>query len=263
MSCPSPIDALTSASDRATHGERMAIISHTHGFIFLATAKTASSSVEASLARYLGRKDWVRLTTDIGPIDHPFLRTSGRTTSWFPKESAFKSGLSRTGLFRPLRLKKHSTAEHVLSIVGERIWDDYLTFAVERDPWDRFISLWRWRTRKDGRTVDEFLEEYEREFLHPPKRQKLSIWRTWPIYAIGDEIAVDRVVRYENLEDELAEVLAQAGVEWDHWLPRLKSKFRQTDDRVASLTASQIERIGELCDREIEANGYKAPEPTG
>jgi hypothetical protein len=248
----------------------MAIVSHTHRFIFLATNKTASSSVEASLWRYVTPRDWVRVTTDIGPIDHPFFRTAQRTTTWFPHEPAFKSGLSRTGLFQPLRLQKHSTAALVRDIVGDDRWDDYVKIVVERNPWDRFISLWRWASRHDRRSLDDFIGEAEalariappararpRRFPHTPEKHQW--WTTWPIYTIDDEIAVDHVVRYENLADDLHDALAHAGIDWDRWMPRLKSQYRPVVDRPSTLTVGQIERIGALCHREIAAHGYEPP----
>lgn len=238
----------------------MSIVSHTHQFILLTTSKTASSSVEASLARYLGRKDWVRLTSDLGAIDHPFLRTAGRTTTWLPWEKDIKRWLSRTGMFPALLLQKHASAAQVRSLVAPDVWERYTKIVVERDPWDRFLSLWRWKTRKQPRSIDEFLGEVEALAADAPNHpQRRQWWTTWPIYTIDDRIVVDIIVRYERLEDELHSALSRVGIGWDRWLPRFKSRYRQPHDRSEGLTAQQIERIAALCAKEIAANGYAPP----
>jgi hypothetical protein len=235
----------------------MTIVSHEFEFIFLKSMKTGGSSVEAALLPYLGRRDWLALTPELEPLDHPFWRTSNNSRLPIPRERRIKS---RLGLHPSWKLRKHSSAAHVREVVGETVWDRYLKFSIERDPWDRMVSLWRWRARaRPDLPFEEFLHGLESGRDDEGVRGGASSWSNWPIYAVGDEIVADRVIEYADLEAGLAEVLEAVGAPTVE-LPRLKSHTRSpglTPGRV--LTVQQVERIGVLHRREIEAFGYRAP----
>ncbi len=243
----------------------MVIVSHTHRFILLSTRKTASSSVEASLAQFVGPADWIAITKEIPRVEHPFFRCFGTSTTWVPKERELKKWLARTGMFPALQLRKHLPAAIVREIVGEDVWQSYYKFAVDRDPWDRFISLWRWRTRSNGLSLDAYLDEVEhlaREYELDPSIG--NTWSNWPVYAIGDDLAVNHVVRYERLIDDLRVVLDRLSLDWDGQLSHFKrrSSGDRSADKRAGLTQTQIDRIGQLYAREAKALGYRPPPPS-
>ncbi len=48
----------------------------------------------------------------------------------------------------------------------------------------------------------------------------------WDRYAIGENIVADRVVRYENLGPELAEVFAKIGLDKEIKLDRHRANYR-------------------------------------
>ena len=52
-------------------------------------------------------------------------------------------------------------ASRIRALVGEEVWRGYYKFAIERDPWDKAISLYFWRTRgaNPRPSLLEFLEQ--------------------------------------------------------------------------------------------------------
>lgn len=219
----------------------MTIVSHRHRLIFLKTRKTAGSSVEAWLAPHLDPEiDLAAVTADLKTLDADL-----------------------AARLQPRGLKGHAEAEAVKQRVGQDVWDGYLKIAIERSPWDRMISLWRWRRhhRNLDAALDDFLDAIE---SGDPRRQKetgAEDWSNWPIYAIGSDIVADEVVLYHQLEQDLERTLAKAGLDFDGALPRLKSGLRSAGDRPETLTSSQVERIARLFPREIEAFGFQPPVP--
>jgi predicted amidohydrolase YtcJ len=94
------------------------------------------------------------------------------------------------------------------------------------------------------------------------RQYRPASWSNWPMYADGDEIIVDVVVRYDRIVDELLPLFEELGIENVGALPRLKSGHRQHTDHTEGLTEGQIERIAELHRREIAAFGFTPPAPS-
>lgn len=93
------------------------IISNSRKFIFVHVNKTAGTSITEALAPHLAWNDVVLGSTPIGrALNQPFRE--------------------RFGLY------KHSTAREIRAVVGERVWSEYRSFAVVRDPVDRARSLY-------------------------------------------------------------------------------------------------------------------------
>src|SRR5207249_1998121 len=120
-----------------------------------------------------------------------------------------------------LRRKKfyhHMPAYVIRKRISPGIWKSYFKFCVERNPWDKVLSHYHMHAaRKSGSlTLDEYLA-----------RRKFPINYRRYTYPSGNKIIVDRVVRYENLMAELAEVFARINVPFGGTLgARAKSEYR-------------------------------------
>ncbi len=78
----------------------------------------------------------------------------------------------------------------------EDTWKNYFKFAFERHPLDRVISQYYFHNRKESRpSISEYLAEKRYQNLH-----KLGC----NLYTINDQIVIDRICFYENLEVEMA-----------------------------------------------------------
>jgi hypothetical protein len=227
------------------------IISHQHKFIFIKTRKTAGTSIELALSLWCGERDVV---TPISPEDEVTRRAS---TMGVRHPQNFKVPVFRCGAgdFRTLattrrlpRFKNHTPARDVRRRVARSVWDNYLVFAVERNPFDRLISLYHWDFRHESSrpTMAEYLAGL-------PDR----IVSNWSVYAVDDEIIVDEVVTYEDLTGGLNTIASRLGIDID--VSGLTAKASVRSDRRPYwevLDNETREIIETRCAREIEHFGY-------
>ena len=216
------------------------IVSHRWRFIFIKTTKTASTSVELALSGHLGPDD------AMGAIqEHPGQNHFASLRDYSPKDLA-KLVIRRR---RKAWLMNHSPG----ALVRDRLpaaWNDYFKFAVERNPWDRAISLYYWKNRTEKRpgSLHDFLVK-DFEALNHLKRTG------WGLYTIDGKVAVDRILRYESLDSEFALVCETLGLPLST-LPRAKGTLRtdrrdyrevmchEAQTRVASVFADEIALMG-------------------
>jgi hypothetical protein len=238
----------------------MTIVCHSRRFIFLKTRKTAGSSIELWLARYLDhRTDLIRLG-DESEQQHPDLWKKFHGLPSKIRLAAKRATL--TPIFR-----QHMPAADVRRFVGERKWRDYRKITIVRNPWDRTISAWRWSEHMTGisRSLSDFVRETEkndrlaRAVGSPRIRlRRTAKWVNWPYYAIKDEIVADEIIKYESLEADTRSIFARFGISSGD-LPRAKAGIRKPSDSLQLLTPELVERIAVLHKREIDAFGYTPP----
>ncbi len=82
----------------------------------------------------------------------------------------------------------------------------------------------------------------------------------WEMYTIDNRLAVDCVIRYEELKSEFAQLCDSLSIPWDGWLPNAKS--RQTREGVSKkrhqdfYDSESAAQIGRLYEKEIKEFGY-------
>jgi hypothetical protein len=136
----------------------------------------------------------------------------------------------------------------VRRMLGRTRFESYFSFAVERNPWDAVVSLYHWKFRdaEPGPFAEYVASEAVETFATKNQR----------IYRLDGRVAVDRVLRYESLAEELADVWSELGLPGSPELPRAKGGTRPSgasyrdyyDDpsreRVATLFAAPIAELG-------------------
>jgi Sulfotransferase family len=214
------------------------IVSHQHRFVFVKTRKTAGTSVEIALSRICGPEDVI---TRISPDDEVLRAAAGGRG---PQNSDAPP--------LPRRAYNHMPAAMVRKAVGEQTWGDYFRFAVERNPWDTVVSLyfWKFRERPGARQAPPF-----GEFVLEQSVEKLAANQR--IYRIRGEIAVDRVLRYERLDEELGEVWRHLGLPGSPELPRAKGSARPRRDYRELYDDQSKARVAELFAASIRDFGYE------
>ncbi|MEZ5856867.1 MAG: sulfotransferase family 2 domain-containing protein [Hyphomicrobiaceae bacterium] len=184
------------------------ILSHAHKFIYIKTYKTGSTSVEAALSSVCGPDDVLTEASEQlrgvrqkpaqnYRIDHPQK----------PSRPLLKRLLGRPERhYHPsVGYYEHMPGWRIRTYVGEEIWRDYYKFTFERNPWDRQVSWYHYKTKSlpDGQkpSFDAFNQDRRRAFVE-----------NWHLYTEDNTIAVDFVGRYEALEEDFAAVLAKLGL---------------------------------------------------
>jgi hypothetical protein len=186
------------------------IVSHEHKFIFVKTQKTASSSIEVALSGILGPCD---IITPANP-DLGAKRTQAVAGQNYRlvHPDVPKIPLIRRFLGRPERYYhptvgyyEHMPAWRTRRYLGEAVWSNYFKFAFERNPWDRQVSWYHYKTRgKSGRHKPTF-----DQFNRNPKKARAE---NWGLYTIDGLLAVDFLGRYETLQEDFATVLDALGL---------------------------------------------------
>jgi hypothetical protein len=225
------------------------IISHEHRFIFIKTVKTAGTSLETSISRYCGPAD---IVTPISPEDEAERKTLDVTPRNYLARRREYNLLDQFRLLVRGEPKKrfwnHITAQQVRNRVGAAIWNSYFKFTIERNPWDKTVSDFYWRTRNGGpQTMDEYFRKYQGQFKH----------YNFPRYSIGGQLAVDCIVRFESFIPDLTFALRQVGITFDGWLPRAKGSTRKDRRHYSEILSSEQSRvIAKHFAPEIELLGY-------
>jgi hypothetical protein len=131
--------------------------------------------------------------------------------------------------------------------VGEEIWDSYYKFCIERNPFDKAVSLYHWKGRKGGNlSISEFLATTPRSLSNAY------------LYMIDGKPALDRIVRFERLNDELEEVRQHIGLPEPLDLPHLKSGYRPKKSHYRDVLSAEDRALVErVCAAEIELLGYE------
>ena len=199
------------------------ILSHQYRFIFVKTLKTAGTSIEVFLSQHCGPLDVV---TPILPHVEPHR----------PR--------NHDGFFN------HIPAAAIRDRVGPEVWDGYFKFCVERNPWDKTLSHYHMTNAREGGglSLDRYLDRNDFPLNYPKYTEPGRPGR----------VIVDRVLRYERLAAELADVFGRLGVPFDGSLGvNAKSEYR-TDRRPYRevYTRPQAELVGRVFAPEIALHGY-------
>jgi Sulfotransferase family len=190
------------------------ILSHTHKFIYIKTYKTGSTSVEAALSAACGPDDV--LTEASEQLRGHRQRPAQNYRIEHPAKPV--RPLVKRLLLRPEKhyhpsvgYYEHMPAWRVKSYVTPEVWQSYFKFTFERNPWDRQVSWYHYKTKsKQPRpTFAAFNRDAKRAWVE-----------NWDLYTIDGAIAVDFLGQYERLEEGFEEVLARIGLTAKVSLPK-------------------------------------------
>ncbi len=201
------------------------ILSHQHRFIFIKTMKTAGTSIEVYLSRFCGPDDIVTPIMPQVPPHHP---------------------RNHEGYYNHMPAREVAARQ-------PRAWAEYFKFCVERNPWDKALShYFMLKNSPNHRTCDDLsLDAYLSGDGFPHNHHLYT--------DESGQLLVDRVLRYEHLATDLAEVLGQLGIPFAGELGvRAKSEWR-TDRRHYRdvLSPTQARRVASVFAREIALHGYQ------
>ena len=190
------------------------LYSNEHNFTFIKTRKTAGTSVEIALSRYCSSSS--DIVTPLVPEDERIRQE--KSGGVYPRNYKFtlldwctlpfriydERRLYRNFDIRLLKGKywNHVGGRIIKNRLGENMERSYV-FTVERDPWDKIVSLYYWLLRylnKNGAefSFDVFFDEGWVEWLSD-----------YHLYAEGGEVFVDAIIDFDFLGDGLDKVADQ------------------------------------------------------
>lgn len=226
------------------------IVSHKHRYIFIKTRKTAGTSIEIALSENCGPID---IITPLAEIDETLRSNLGYRG---PQNHELKN----KGILDSIKVLfgiknfhyNHSSAHKIKKNIGKEDFTNYLKFCVVRNPWDRVVSLYYWRIKNSefykidkNITFSKFVEITSSEILSDKH-----------IYTIDDKSAVDIFIRYENLEQELDDVLSKLRMPKAR-LPNAKSGTRVSKEHYSTLyDEGSLKKINQVCAWEIKQFNY-------
>lgn len=200
----------------------MTIVSHAHGFAFLKTIKTGSTSVEVDLSRVAGPD---AVVTPIRPAEE----------GHWPRNYLGPDGQAV--------FANHMHAARLREALGDRTFDGLFKFCVLREPVAKCLSHYHMKLRSplhnDDGNWDRSWDAYVEQGQFP---NDLNIFSA---AGPGGRVAlVDHFVAYETMARDLPPLMARLGVPGFALRARAKSAWsRDPVVQPADVTPAQRARI--------------------
>jgi len=239
------------------------IASFEKNFIFIKTKKTAGTSIEIVLSKYCGQRD---IITPISIEDELLRMRFGAFPRNFTSSKILETIHKLALLTRIKRLAtktrivcekrsiflNHMGAKEIKAKVGNDFWFHAKKVSIERHPYEKAISQAYYRLSK--------MKAYRNLVFHEIIDSLIDegAYRNFDRYSIDGAVAVDYVMRFEDLNKEMKRFARLCALPRIERLPKAKSGLR-TDTRSAFeiLSKSQKNRIQDVCKEEFELLGYE------
>lgn len=206
----------------------MTIISHRHRLVFIAVPKSASHSIRFAIRDQLGPEDEEQVALFVQRrIERPPFAAVGHG---------------------------HQLAREVREALGAERWPEYLSFAVVRNPWERFVSCVAFMMRQNRR-FEQDPRGTLRRVLDNPHNQSFVHYRPQSDFVVGDagELIVSRVCRAERLQPDFDAICAEVGLK-----PRVLGQRNASSHRPYTeyYDDELVRRVGERYREDVERFGY-------
>ncbi|MEP7184151.1 MAG: hypothetical protein ABI886_18390 [Betaproteobacteria bacterium] len=234
------------------------ILSHRHRFVFVKGRKVAGTSVEIALAAICGPDD---IVTPMSPVDEKLRVDAGHPPRNFAVRPETESDyVRRIGACTPERLHEIAMARaelrfwnHMsLAEVEGRVdspLDGYAVICVERNPYEKAISLAHWMLNapayRQGQPLKFDVGETRTALDFLIRDGAILQCRNVDRYRHANGLLAVEAMRFETLADDFAGLMKRLGVAAVPPLPHVKSgNYRARPIDVLSM--GQIASINEL-----------------
>lgn len=232
------------------------IVSHKYKFIFIKTNKTAGTSTEMSLSPICGQEDIFSIIhagykkVREGSAD---MHQARNYKGWFNPLPEIIDG-SRTPrktlseFYHRHKYMTHETAIVAKHRMPKNIWTNYYKFCIERNPFDKVVSMWKMSQSrsKSPRTLENWI------------RRGKNLPYNYHFYMDkNDNVLVNKIIRFENLNEELQMVMDHLNVPFDGLKVHALSGFRESKDYRGYYNNITRELVEELFEKELKMHDYK------
>ena len=190
------------------------IISHKYKFIFIKTRKTAGTTIEYNLSKYLGNDDIIAPSEQANYLAQNYIQQT--SLSRFFEFLKFKK-LSKNFYFE---FTDHMHAIHIKKKINNKIYQTYFKFCVEREPVDKSISYYF--MRKNSPNSNSIRKKMS--WIEFVNKKRFPVDTNF--YTHNNKLIIDKIIRYENLENELSLVLNDLGIKNFKIEKSVNNKFR-------------------------------------
>lgn len=225
-------------------------------FIFIKTRKTAGTSIEIVLSRFMTPGKSV--ITPITPEDEILRQEYGGNPPEGFKKAKFpdelKKVVDRPSLEKGFAFCNHFSYARLRKILGPEYIESFWSFGFVRNPYDRALSAYTYRSRNVEGLSSMPLEEHQQRFEAFLKDNSKS---TSTLLCSPDGGRVDTVYRYEDLESAMGTIATKLGIDPSQaWpLPMAKQQYGQAllpFPRAELLTDKAKQMIEKRCSWEFE-----------
>jgi hypothetical protein len=186
-------------------------VSHRFNCIFVHIPKTAGSSIEKFMAHAAGYERprefwdyWGKIKTE----HRDRLKLREKDVDW-ERQNRLQS------------VFHHLSARALKQIIDPELWNRYYKFAIVRNPFDRIVSFYEYhkKTGERGNTKGKGFKEW---FWHEEFAPSMIPY----LYDEKDNLLVDKLIRFEDLETGFREACNEMGVGFTK-LPHEKKSERR------------------------------------
>jgi hypothetical protein len=249
----------------------MTIVSFEHRFIFIKTKKVAGTSVEASLRSVTGPDD---IISSVTPRDEYYCAREGQFSKNYANNKADEEHYTELVLAQKFeeaiqfnrsmkkRYSSHMPARTVRRKLGRRDYSDFFKFTIERHPYSWLVSSAAYDNTayNVGTPSTMNIEQIRQSIRDRLSRRDFATTMNYHYYTIAGKLAVDRVIKYENLEEEFQDILAEVGIGVSLTLPRMKEN--PLDSSTREIITPELEAlIARKCQKVFELMGYEHMNP--
>jgi chondroitin 4-sulfotransferase 11 len=166
-----------------------------------------------------------------------------------------------------LPLKDHLTAKEIISKVGQDKWDAAYKFTVVRNPWDKVVSLYEYRRRKNKTQIDSRKIDFETwvkatygENKDPFFYNNINSFQPQVDWLKDHQgkLSFDYAAKFESLNSDFDHIKAVIGIDAD--LPHLNATNRASYQTYYNDDTREI--VARWFHEDIEVFGYEFnPDP--
>jgi len=146
--------------------------------------------------------------------------------------------------------EKHFSARQYISKYGPNVWQEYFTFAIVRNPWDRVISWIKYRDKRYGRVDPITPEKIKREV-----QSSIFVKNSYTNLLCDQNrrVLVDFVGRFENLPDDFNYIVQKVGL-GSLTFPHLNRTAHEDFRKYYDYDSMQL--VGQIFRDDIKLLGY-------
>lgn len=160
-----------------------------------------------------------------------------------------------------LSAKDHLTGKEIIAKIGKQKWESAYKFTVVRNPWDKVVSLYEYRRKKNktkiassGMTFTEWVKLTHGHARDPYYYNNIKSFQAqveW-LKDDQDEIAIDFIARFESLKSDFDKIKSATGIRAD--LPHLNASTRESYQNY--YTDETRELVARWYQEDIDLFGY-------